>query len=123
MEKASLKQIYNEFYDKLVDAVSDKEAYGSLIPHLLSTGLIPEDKKALLSSSQASGSFFLKHLGIEEKPQVLKKLMLKMIEVKQFQALAREMFTRLAELKQGKYVCTCHFHDCVYNYYLCIKLL
>lgn len=101
VEKASLKLIYSEFYDKLVDAVSDKEAYGSLITHLLSTGLIPEEKKAPLSSSQASGFFFLENIGIEEKPQVLKKLMLKMIEVKQFQTLAGEMLTRLAELKQG----------------------
>ena len=106
MEKASLKQIYTEFYDKLVDALSDKEAYGSLIPHFLSTDLIPEEKKALLSSSQASGSFLLKHLGIEEKPQLLKVLMDKMTEVKQFQTLAEEMFTRLAELKQGTDVCT-----------------
>lgn len=102
MEKASLKQIYTEFYDKLVDAVSDKKAYDLLITHLLSTDLIPEDKKTLLSSSQASGNFLLKHSGIEENPQLLKMLMDKMMEVKQFQTLAEKMFTRLGELQQGR---------------------
>ena len=74
-EKNKLKQLYTEFYQQLVEAVSDPDTCHSLTTQLHSTSLLSEEKKAVLSSSLASGSSFLKVLGVEEEPHLLTVLM------------------------------------------------
>ena len=60
-----------------------------------------QEKIAQLSSSQTSGSEFLKVLGVEEEPHLLTVLMEKMTGVKPLQTLAELMSACLSELKQG----------------------
>ena len=88
------------FFPQLVEAVSDPDTCHSLT-QLYSTSLLSEEKKAALSSSQASGSSYLKVLGVEEDPQLVTVLMKKMSVVKQLQRLAEDMTTWLSGSKQG----------------------
>ena len=55
----------------------------------------------MLSSSLASGSSFLKVLGVEEEPHLLTVLMEKMSAVKQLQTLSEDMSGWLSGSKQG----------------------
>ena len=55
----------------------------------------------MLSSSLASGSSFLKVLGVEEEPHLLTVLMEKMSAVKQLQTLSEDMTAWLSGSKQG----------------------
>ena len=100
-DKSTLKQVYTQFYHQLVDAVSDPSACQSLTGQLHSTTLISQEKIVQLSSSQTSGSEFLKVLGVEEEPHLLTVLMEKMAGVKPLQTLAGLMSAHLSELKQG----------------------
>ena len=54
----------------------------------------------MLTSSLASGSSFLKVLGIEEEPHIVTVLMEKMSVVKQLQTLSEDMTTWLSGSKQ-----------------------
>ena len=64
--------VYTDFYQRLVDAVSDEHTCQSLLTQLRSSSaLISEEKIAQLSSSKVTGSSFLKTLGLEEEPHVL----------------------------------------------------
>ena len=83
--------MYIEFYQQLVEAVSDPGTCLSLTTQLHSTSLLSEEKKAVLSSGLASGSSFLKRLGVEEEPHLVNVLMEKMLEVKQLQTLSEDM--------------------------------
>ena len=96
-----MKQVYLQFYHQLVDAVSDPHTCQSLTAQLHSTTLMSQEKIAQLSSSQTSGSEFLKVLGVEEEPHLLTVLMEKMAGVKSLQTLAGLMSAHLCELKQG----------------------
>ena len=96
-----LKQLYTEFYQQLVEAVSDPDTCRSLTTQLHSTSLLSEKKKAALSSSPASGSSFLKVLGVEEEPHLVTVLMEKMSAVKQLQTLSEDMSSWLSGSKQG----------------------
>ena len=60
----------------------------------------------MLSSSLASGSSYLKVLGLEDEPHLVTVLMEKMLEVKQLQTLSENMSDWL---KQGIYACTLYF--------------
>ena len=55
----------------------------------------------MLSSSLASGSSYLKVLGVEEEPHLLTVLMEKMPAVKQLQTLSEDMSGWLSRSKQG----------------------
>ena len=55
----------------------------------------------MLSSSLASGSSYLKVLGVEEEPHLLTVLMEKMSTVKQLQTLSEDMSSWLSGSKQG----------------------
>ena len=70
-EKSKLKQLYIKFYQQLVEAVSDSDTCHSLTTQLHSTSFLSEEKKAALRSSLASGSSYLKVLGVEEEPHLL----------------------------------------------------
>ena len=121
-KKSTVKQVYTEFYDQLVEAVSDPHTCQLLIAQLHST--ISQEKIVQLKSGQTSGSEFLKVLGVEEEPHLLTVLMEKMAGMKQLQTLAEQMTARLSEL-QGTYsyecvrvcvcvcVCAC-VHACVH---------
>ena len=100
-EKSKLKQLYIEFYHKLVEAVSDRDTCHSLTTQLHSTSLLSEEKKAALSSSLDSGSSFMKVLGVEQEPHLLTVLMEKMSAVKQLQTLSEDMSGWLSGSKQG----------------------
>ena len=100
-EKSKLKQLYIEFYPQLVEAVSDPDTCRSLTTQLYSTSLLSEEKKAVLSSSLASGSSYLKVLGVEEEPHLVTVLMEKMSAVKQLQTLSEDMSGWLSGSKQG----------------------
>ena len=63
---ASLKEVYTDFYHRLVEAVSDEHTCQSLLTQLSSSALISEEKIAQLTSSKVTGSSFLKTLGLEE---------------------------------------------------------
>ena len=90
------------FYPQLVEAVSDPDTCHSLTTQLHSKSLLSEEKKVALSSCQASGSSFLKMLGVEEEPHLVTVLMEKMSAVKQLQSLSEDMTTWLnGESKQG----------------------
>ena len=102
-EKSKLKQLYIEFYQQLVEAVSDPDTCHSLTTQLHSTSLLSEEKKAVLSSSLASGSSYLKLLGVEEEPHLVAVLMEKMSAVKQLQTLSEDMSSWLSGSKQGSY--------------------
>ena len=97
-EKSKLKLLYTEFYPQLVEAVSDPDTCHSLTTQLHSTSLLSEEKKAVLSSSPASGSLYLKVLGVEEEPHLVTVLMEKMSAVKPLQTLSENMSDWL---KQG----------------------
>ena len=73
-----------------MEAVSDPDTCHLLTTQLHSTSLLSE-KKAALSSSLASGSSFLRVLGVEEEPHILTVLMEKMSAVKQLQKLSEDM--------------------------------
>ena len=90
-----------EFYQQLVEAVSDPDTCHSLTTQLYSTSLLSEEKKAVLSSSLASGRSFLKVLGVEEEPHLVTVLMEKMSAVKQLQTLSEDMSSWLSGSKQG----------------------
>ena len=100
-DKSKLKQLYIKFYPQLVEAVSDPDTCRSLTTQLHSTSLLSKEKKVVLSSSQASGSLYLKVLGVEEEPQLVATLMEKMSAVKQLQTLSEDMTTWLSGSKQG----------------------
>ena len=100
-EKSKLKQLYIEFYQQLVEAVSDPDTCRSLTTQLHSTSLLSEEKKAVLSSSLASGRSFLKVLGVEEEPHLVTVLMEKMSTVKQLQTLSEDMSSWLSGSKHG----------------------
>ena len=100
-EKSKLKQLYIEFYPQLVEAVSDPDTCHSLATQLHSTSLLSEEKKATLSSSMASGTSFLKVLGVEKEPHLMTVLMEKMLAVKQLQTLSEDMSAWLSGSKQG----------------------
>ena len=57
---------------------------------------------AQLSSSDVTGSLFLKTLGLEEEPHLLVPLVSAMSQVEQLQTLAEKM---TAELKKGTLTC------------------
>ena len=57
----------------------------------------------MLSSSLASGSSYLKVLGVEEAPHLVTVLMEKMSVVKQLQTLSEDMSSWLSGSKQGIY--------------------
>ena len=98
---STVKQVYTEFYHQLVEAVSDPHTCQSLAAQLHSTTLISQEKIAQLSSGQTSGSEFLKMLGVEEDPYLLKVLMEKMGGMEQLQKLAEHMTVRLRTLQHG----------------------
>ena len=100
-DKSSLKQVYIQLYQQLVEAVSDPLTCQSLIAQLHSTTLMSQEKLAQLNSGETSGSEFLKVLGVEEEPHLLTVLMEKMTGVKPLQTLAELMSACLNELKQG----------------------
>ena len=100
-EKSKLKQLYTEFYQELVEAVSDPDTCHSLTTQLHSTSLLSEEKKAVLSSGVASGRSFLKVLGVEEEPHLVTVLMEKMSAVKELQTLSEDMRDWLSGSKQG----------------------
>ena len=97
-EKSRLKLLYTEFYQQLVEAVSDPDTCHALTTQLHSTSLLSEEKKAVLSSSMASGSSYLKVLGVEEEPHLVSVLVENMSAVKQLQTLSENMSDWL---KQG----------------------
>ena len=93
--------MYIEFYQQLVEAVSDPDTCLSLTAQLHSTSLLSEEKKAVLSSSVASGSSFLKVLGVEEEPHLVTVLMEKMSAVKELQTLSEDMSNWLSMSKKS----------------------
>ena len=92
-EESKLKKLYIEFLPQLVEAFSDPDTCRSLITQLHSTSLLSEEKKAALSSSYslASGTSFLKVLGVEEETRLMTVLMENMSAVKQLQTLSEDM--------------------------------
>ena len=100
-EKSKLKELYTKFYPQLVEAVSDPDTCHSLSIQLHSTCLLSEEKKAVLSSSVASGRSFLQVLEVEEEPCLVTVLMEKMSAVKQLQTLSVDMSDWLSGSKQG----------------------
>ena len=98
----SLKEVYTDFYHRLVEAVSDEHTCQSLLTQLSSTTLISKEKIARLSSSKVTGSSFLNTLGLEEEPHILVPLVSAMSQVEQLQTLAREMNSNLRS-KQGSF--------------------
>ena len=101
IEKSKLEQLYTEFYQQLVEAVSDLDTCHSLTTQLLSTSLLSEEKKAVLSSSVTCGRSFLKVLGVEEEPHLVTVLIDKMSAVKELQTLSEDMSDWLNGSKQG----------------------
>ena len=97
---ASLKEVYIDFYHSLVEAVSDEVTCQSLLTQLSSYVTILEEKIAQLISSKATGSSFLKTLGLEEEPHLLVPLVSAMSRVKQLQTLAEKMSALMTD-KQG----------------------
>ena len=87
---ASVKEVYTDFYHRLVEAVSDEHTCQSLLTQLSSSALISEEKIAQLTSSKVTGSSFLKTLGLEEEPHLLVPLVSAMSGVEQLQTLAGE---------------------------------
>ena len=96
--------MYTDFYQHLVEAVSDEHTCQSLLTQLSCPALISEEKIAQLTSSKVTGSSFLKTLGLEEEPHLLVPLVIAMSGVKLLQTLAGEMSTLLRS-KQG--TCSC----------------
>ena len=117
-EKSKLKQLYIEFYQQLVEAVSDPDTCRSLTTQLHSTSLLSEEKKAVLSSSLASGRSFLKVLGVEEEPHLVTVLMEKMSTVKQLQTLSEDMSSWLSGSKHGIAFLVCVLVMCLYYWSL-----
>ena len=106
---ASLKEVYTDFYHRLVEAVSDEHTCQSLLTQLSSSALISEEKIAQLTSSKVTGSSFLKTLGLEEEPHLLVPLVSAMSGVEQLQILAEKMDIKL-HTRQGMYFSTCSFY-------------
>ena len=105
----TLKKIYTDFYHGLVEAVSDEHTCHSLLTQLSYSALISDEKIAQLSSSNVTGSSFLKTLGLEEEPHLLVPLVSAMSQVEQMQTLAEEVNSALRS-KQGTcmtYTCGC----------------
>ena len=117
-EKSKLKQLYTEFYHQLVEAVSDPDTCHSLTTQLHSTSLLSEEKKAMLSSSVASGRSFLNVLGVEEEPHLVTVLMEKMSAVKELQTLSEDMSDWLNGSKQGIAALVCVLVMCLYYWSL-----
>ena len=90
--------VYIDFYQRLVEAVSDEHTCQSLLNQLSSSALISDKKIAQLSSSKITGNSLLKTLGLEEELHLLVPLVNAMSRVEQMQTLAEKMF---AVLNQG----------------------
>ena len=100
----SLKEVYTDFYHRLVEAVSDEHTCQSLLTQFSSSALISDEKISQLSSSKVTGSSFLKTLGLEEEPHLLVPLISAMSQVEQLQTLAEEMNSNLrSRSKQGSF--------------------
>ena len=106
-EEMKQNQLYTKFYHQLVEAVSDPDTCHSLTTQLHSTSLLSEEKKAVLGSSVASGSSYLKVLGVEEEPHLVTVLMEKMSEVKELQTLSKDMIAWLSEGTQFTFLHMC----------------
>ena len=117
-EKSKLKQLYIEFYQQLVEAVSDPDTCHSLTTQLHSTSLLSEEKEAVLSSSVASGRSFLKELGVEEEPHLMTVLMEKMSAVKELQTLSEDMSDWLSGSMQSIATLVCVLVMCLYYWSL-----
>ena len=72
----------------------------------------------MLSSSVASGSSFLKVLGVEEEPHLVTVLMEKMSAVKELQTLSEDMSDWLSGSKQGIAALVCVLVMCLYYWSL-----
>ena len=98
---ASLKEVYTDFYHRLVEVVSDEHTCQSLLTQLISSSaLISEEKISQLTSSKVTGSSFLKTLGLEEDSRILVPLVSAMSGVEQLQTLAEKMDSKL-HTRQG----------------------
>ena len=105
--------MYGEFYNQLVDVLSDVDTHHSIVSHLHERSVISEKVLVtqMTSTAQERGRSLLTVLGLEEKPHKLRELITVMIEVEKTKSLAEEMTTQLSKYEQGNphtmCVCVC----------------
>ena len=93
--------VYEDSFSKLIEALSDDQAYTSFVGQLYSSSL---DMEAQMNSKQqpkARACNLLMALGVEEEPQLLTELITAMKEVEELQPLAEEMAAQLNKAIQG----------------------
>ena len=101
-EYAALKKVYREFYDWLVDVLSDGDTHRSIVSDLHKRSVISVKVFATqMTSTQERGRSILTVLGIEEKPHKLRALITVMMEVENVKSLAEEMTAQLGKSEQG----------------------
>ena len=90
-----LKELYTQFFAKLIVSLCDDQTHSSLVDQLTSLSLISEtDKETQLSSAQdprQRAASLLLLLNIEEKPQHIIELVRAMKGIDEMKSLADEM--------------------------------
>ena len=97
--------VYGDSFSELIEALSDDQAYTSIVNQLYSSSLISkEDMEAQMSSKlqpKARACNLLMVLGVEEKPQLLTELITAMKEVEELRPLSEEMSAQLSKAIHG----------------------
>ena len=95
MRKKNLKELYTQFFAKLIVSLCDDQTHSSLVGQLASLSLISEiDKETQLSSAQnprQRAASLLSLLNTEEKPQHIIELVRAMKGIDEMKSLADEM--------------------------------
>ena len=107
MREKCLKELYTEYFAKLIELLCDDQIHSSLVDQLTSMSLISEtDKEAQLSSGkeprQRAVSLLLL-LDPENKPQHIIELMGAMKNIDKMKLLADEMFIQLETMQSVQY--------------------
>ena len=91
----NLKELYTQFFAKLIGLLCDDQTHSSLVDQLTSLSLISEtDKETQLSSVQdprQRAASLLSLLNTEEKPQHIIELVRAMKDIDEMKSLADEM--------------------------------